>query len=126
MTSDNTSSTVEDHPESTSDNTKPVLGPPRRGRAPVPLPVHLEAVHAAYVTQLGTAPLDNNSRRAYASRIRQYLAWLEQENGMDDAQIHETIEELVAEEHELWRREAVREPDAAGVRPSEVVGRYEQ
>jgi site-specific recombinase XerD len=78
VTSDNTSSTVEDHPESTSDSTKPVLGPPRRGRAPVPLPVHLEAVHAAYVTQLGTAPLDNNSRRAYASRIRQYLAWLEQ------------------------------------------------
>ena len=45
---------------------------------------------------------------------------------MDDAHIHESIEELVTEEHELWRREAVREPDAAGVRPSEVVGRYEQ
>jgi hypothetical protein len=25
---------------------------------------------------------------------------------MDDAQIHGTIEELVAEEHELWQREA--------------------
>jgi Protein of unknown function (DUF2630) len=25
---------------------------------------------------------------------------------MDDAQIHGTIEELVAEEHELWEREA--------------------
>jgi hypothetical protein len=45
---------------------------------------------------------------------------------VNDAQIHESIEELVAEEHELWRREAVREPDAAGVTPSEVVGRYEQ
>ena len=29
---------------------------------------------------------------------------------MNDAHIHESIEELVAEEHELWRREAVREP----------------
>jgi hypothetical protein len=45
---------------------------------------------------------------------------------VDDAQIHESIEELVAEEHELWRREGVREPDAAGVRPSEVVVGYEQ
>jgi hypothetical protein len=54
------------------------------------------------------------------------LGPVQQENGMDDAQIHETIEKLVAEEHELWRREAVREPEAAGVRPSEVVGRHEQ
>jgi hypothetical protein len=46
---------------------------------------------------------------------------------VDDAQIHESIEELVAEEHGFHdQREAVREPDAAGVRPSEVVGRYEQ
>jgi hypothetical protein len=45
---------------------------------------------------------------------------------MDDAQIHERIEGFVAEEHELRRREAGREPDAAGVRPSEVVGRHEQ
>lgn len=26
--------------------------------------------------------------------------------GMDDAQIHSSIEQLVAEEHELWEREA--------------------
>jgi Protein of unknown function (DUF2630) len=25
---------------------------------------------------------------------------------MDDSQVHETIEQLVAEEHELWQREA--------------------
>jgi hypothetical protein len=80
---------------------------------------------------------------------------------MDDTQIHGQIEQLVAEEHELWEREAAgnageadrrrlqelkvaldqcwdllrqrralreanRDPDVAGVRPSEVVERYEQ
>jgi hypothetical protein len=82
-------------------------------------------------------------------------------NEMDDAQIHSSIEQLVAEEHELWEREAagaatdedrrrlaslklsldqfwdllrqrraLREsggdPDAAHVRPPEVVEGYEQ
>jgi hypothetical protein len=80
---------------------------------------------------------------------------------MDDPQIHGTIEQLVAEEHELWDRESAgegseadrqrlkqlqvsldqcwdllrqrralrefgRDPDAADVRPPEVVERYEQ
>ena len=80
---------------------------------------------------------------------------------MDDPQVHGTIEQLVAEEHELWEREAAgratdddrrrlesikisldqcwdllrqrralrssgRDPDAADVRPPEVVERYEQ
>jgi Protein of unknown function (DUF2630) len=80
---------------------------------------------------------------------------------MDDSQVHATIEQLVAEEHELWDREsagvateadrrrlqdvkvsldqcwdllrqrrALREagadPDAAGVRRTEVVEGYEQ
>jgi len=80
---------------------------------------------------------------------------------MDDSQVHGTIEQLVAEEHELWEREAAgnaderdrqrlgelkisldqcwdllrqrralnesgRDPDAAEVRGSEVVERYEQ
>ena len=80
---------------------------------------------------------------------------------MEDPQIHATIEQLVAEEHQLWEREsageaseadrrrlaelrisldqcwdllrqrrALREagwdPDAAGVRPPEVVEGYEQ
>ena len=80
---------------------------------------------------------------------------------MDDAQIHSSIEQLVAEEHELWEREAagtatdedrrrlaslklsldqfwdllrqrraLREsggdPDAAHVRPPDVVEGYEQ
>jgi len=80
---------------------------------------------------------------------------------MDDVDIHARIEELVAEEHELWQQEAGgtagdperrrleqlrvsldqcwdllrqrralsdagRDPDAARVRPPEVVERYEQ
>jgi hypothetical protein len=80
---------------------------------------------------------------------------------MDDPQIHGTIEDLVAEEHELWGREAAGQatdddrrrlekvkvsldqswdllrqrralrgagddPDAAVVRPPEVVERYRQ
>jgi integrase/recombinase XerC len=38
--------------------------------------LHLEAIHARYAGHLVGAPLDANTRRAYASRIRQYLAWL--------------------------------------------------
>jgi hypothetical protein len=80
---------------------------------------------------------------------------------MDDLQIHGTIEQLVAEEHELWAREAAgnatdddrrrlqqlkvsldqswdllrqrralreagADPDAADVRPPDVVEGYEQ
>jgi hypothetical protein len=36
--------------------------------------------------------------------------------GMDDAQIHQRIEQLVAEEHELWKRE---EEDADGLPDAE-------
>ena len=80
---------------------------------------------------------------------------------MSDVQIHDSIEGLVAEEHELWEREAAgratevdrlrldavkvsldqcwdllrqrrarraagEDPDAAEVRPPQVVERYEQ
>ena len=63
---------------------------------------------------------------------------------MNDTQIHDAIEQLVAEEHELWNREGdgevseaidfaeyyLREfgadPDVADVRPEETVERYEQ
>lgn len=60
----------------TSENTRPVPGP-RRGRQPVPLPVRLESVHAAYVAVLAGAPLSAETRRTYASKARQYLAWLD-------------------------------------------------
>ena len=80
---------------------------------------------------------------------------------MDDGQVHQTIEQLVAEEHDLWHREAAgqasdedrdrlevvkvsldqmwdllrarralrdsgQDPDAAHVRPADVVEHYEQ
>jgi hypothetical protein len=80
---------------------------------------------------------------------------------MDDTQVHSTIEQLVAEEHELWHREAAgdasdedrrrlaeakvqldllwdllrrrralrdsgQDPDAAQLRPADVVEHYEQ
>ncbi len=31
---------------------------------------------ASYVAALGAAPLADQSRRTYASKVRQYLAWL--------------------------------------------------
>ena len=50
---------------------------PRRGRQPVALPAHLEAILARYATALAAAPVDGATRRAYTSRVRQYLAWLD-------------------------------------------------
>ena len=51
-------------------------GSRRRGRLPVALPVRLAAAHAAYTAQLSAAPLSGETRRTYASKTRQYLAWL--------------------------------------------------
>jgi len=51
-------------------------GPPPRGRVPVPLPHVLEAACASYTAALDRAPLSAESRRTYASKVRQYLAWL--------------------------------------------------
>jgi integrase/recombinase XerC len=62
--------------ESTSENTQPVAGPRRRGRAPAPLPVRLDAAHAAYTAALARSPLSAETRRTYASKARGYLAWL--------------------------------------------------
>jgi integrase/recombinase XerC len=78
MTSDK--ALTEDHqsPESTSDKTNPVLGPPRRGRQPEPLPLRFAGIHATYVAALAKATmLDDDTRRAYASRVRGYLIWLD-------------------------------------------------
>jgi integrase/recombinase XerD len=59
-----------------SASTHPKPGPRRRGRAPVPLPVRLEAIHAGYLTALAKVPLSAETRRTYASKVRGYLAWL--------------------------------------------------
>jgi site-specific recombinase XerD len=63
--------------EAAAENTRPVPGRGRRGRRPVPLPARLESVHAAYVGVLAAAPLAAETRRTYASKARQYLAWLQ-------------------------------------------------
>jgi site-specific recombinase XerD len=77
VTSDNARLDEGDGAGTTSDNTTALGVGRRRGRAPTPLPAELEAVHAAYVTALTAASvLDADTHRAYASRVRGYLAWL--------------------------------------------------
>jgi site-specific recombinase XerD len=76
MTSENAARQGRHDPKTTSENTQPTSGPRRRGRAPVALPVRLEAVHAGYLTKLARAPLAEQTRRTYASKVRGYLAWL--------------------------------------------------
>jgi hypothetical protein len=75
MASDNALLDVEDPPESTSDNKQP-SGVRRRGRRPTPLPETYQAIHTGYVELLANTPLDADTRRAYACRVRGYLAWL--------------------------------------------------
>jgi len=77
VTSDNAALASPNRPESTSDNTSPPEILRRAGARPVPLPTHLEVVHAEYAAALQRAPVDDDTRRAYSSRVRQYLAWLE-------------------------------------------------
>jgi hypothetical protein len=43
---------------------------------PADLPEALGEVLAGYVTALASAPLSAQSRRTYASKVRQYLVWL--------------------------------------------------
>lgn len=76
MTSGNAPEVIKDAPVATSDNTAVVVGPRRRGRARTELPAAMEEIHAAYAAQLKGSPVDDDTRRAYASRVRQYLAWL--------------------------------------------------
>jgi site-specific recombinase XerD len=53
----------------------------RRGRAPVDLPEELAEVLGAYVSALAGAPLSEQSRRTYASKVRQFLV------GLADAEV---------------------------------------
>ena len=53
----------------------------RRGRLPVVLPPRLESVHASYRAELARASLSAETRRTYASKVRQYLAWLDAVDG---------------------------------------------
>ncbi|MFF0523459.1 hypothetical protein ACFYTC_32560 [Actinomadura nitritigenes] len=47
------------------------------------------AIHAAYAAALRRAPLDGDTRRAYDSRIRTFLTWLEH-SGIDGAPLTDT------------------------------------
>jgi hypothetical protein len=75
MGSDNAFPAIEDPPESASDNKQP-SGARRRGRASAALPENYQTIHTGYVDLLAHTPLDADTRRAYASRVRGYLAWL--------------------------------------------------
>ncbi|WBQ03410.1 tyrosine-type recombinase/integrase [Kribbella sp. CA-293567] len=62
----------------TPGNTTPAPDRPRRGRRPAQLPDRYAAIHAGYTAALAAAGmLDDNTRRAYASRVRGYLIWLD-------------------------------------------------
>jgi site-specific recombinase XerD len=61
--------------ESASENTQNGRRQPR-GRAPVDLPEAFAEILAAYVVALASAPLSAQTRRTYASKVRQYLVWL--------------------------------------------------
>ena len=76
MASENAANQDTQPPGAASGNTAPSTAAPRRGRAPVLLPLKLETVHAGYLEQLGRAPLSQETRRTYASKVRGYLAWL--------------------------------------------------
>jgi len=77
VTSENAAKPGRQAPPAASENTKPLVGPPRRGRAPASLPPALEAAHAAYVGRLARAPLSAETRRTSASKVRTFLAWLD-------------------------------------------------
>jgi hypothetical protein len=60
---------------STTENTAPPSGR-RRGRPAVTLPATYVEILDDYVAALRTAPLSEQTRRTYASKVRQFLAWL--------------------------------------------------
>ena len=62
-------------PELTSEN-KTRRDPPRRGRSAVALPEAFSTVLGEYTTALQSAPLSDQTRRTYTSKVRQFLAWL--------------------------------------------------
>jgi site-specific recombinase XerD len=62
-------------PESASENTK-ASSARRRGRAAVDLPAFEAGVLDDYTEALRSAPLSDQTRRTYASKVRQFLAWL--------------------------------------------------
>src|SRR6266536_2870211 len=75
MTSENARPAPAQHPGSASENT--TTPPSRRGATPTTLPATLATTLEAYAAALAHAPLSDQTRRTYASKVRQYLAWLQ-------------------------------------------------
>jgi hypothetical protein len=75
MGSENAKSLVVHSPEFASEN-RAEDAPPRRGRAAVDLTEPFTAVLEQYTAALRSSPLSDQTRRTYASKVRQYLAWL--------------------------------------------------
>ncbi len=75
MVTENALHTGSQDPESTSENTN-ASSRRRHGRTAIELPASETAVLADYTTALRSAPLSDQTRRTYASKVRQYLAWL--------------------------------------------------
>lgn len=75
MASENAQSRSSQKPRSTSENTR-AASPTRRGRAPIELAGACAAALGDYVETLAAAPLAEQTRRTYTSKVRQYLAWL--------------------------------------------------
>lgn len=76
MTSDIAGKRGSEVPGITSDITKQNAVARRHGRAPTVLSAEYETLCAGYAEQLEATPLDPDSRRAYASRLRCFLSWL--------------------------------------------------
>jgi len=65
-------------PKKARTTTENTTAPPerRRGPAPVALPAPYAAVLDDYTATLESAPLSDQTRRTYTSKVRQFLAWL--------------------------------------------------
>jgi integrase/recombinase XerD len=75
VASENTNPRPPQRAETASENTSTAPAR-RRGRAAVGLSEPFAAVLDEYTAALGSAPLSEQTRRTYASKVRQYLAWL--------------------------------------------------
>jgi integrase/recombinase XerC len=74
MASENATRRAAQDPESASENTTPAARP--RGRVAVGLSEPFTAVLEDYAAALKSAPLSDQTRRTYACKVRQFLAWL--------------------------------------------------
>ena len=76
------------------------------------LPPALDAVHARYAGQLAAALLDADTRRAYASRVRSYLAWLEHAGTDGDPLTDPTGRDGAIRDYRTWLQTAARRQPA--------------